>query len=689
MKKFFLQAVVLIILTCFLISCQKNYEKISEIYTEIGNEEVLLTWKCTDGENSLFKVDIEPKPLNSNEGEYPCVPEYNYYLFCNLTNNQEYTITVENYDDKNGIISRKSSKVTPSENKVDYVYSKEKPYVEVPADRNFITLKNIEGKIITFANLNTGDKKVSAKEVRILGGKLARNRSLSEENCYEQQNELLRAETPAFLHQDYEHKIKTDSSRTAFPDVVKTPDEDTFDINNPEVGQVRKVYIDTDVKFFENSSVNYIEKKEITLSAIGRNNEGKIICLVWIEDSCFSDNECNGKKVNSTLAQKLAEVFVEYYLHERDIMGEESNKIKVLDDNYEVKRELTVSDLSEWSPTGEAVNLVLYDIGNDYEDRTGGKVTNMGYFAKKDNYTKAQETKYYYDENDLVTKTNCGKYLYLDTPTCNYSINEGIVSYNNEDCVPSGRIISTIIHEFQHMIHDNNNPYGIIWYNEMLSMLMEDVLYTDLNAKYGLTKKDGPFSRLKEFNKNYYYDWTDTNFEYECYAPTYAFGAWLIRNYGGVQLLKNLSISSKDGFDAIVDSVNNLNGLSGDEAVTKEVLLEQFLVSCAIYTENSEGTDLPTFNRISGESIESYGHTSALIPIDLFSEEFEWINSKGVTTKGPSYWANDYKGDIEPNTFIIKSGYKMGNDKQYSLLFSKSKRDNKNNKLFIFIQELY
>lgn len=685
----FIKTLCLAVLAATFISCQKNYEKIDYLETEAGDTKAFVHWNYTEGDSSLVKLNISPLPNGSNAHNFPKVfrnsrKSVNYYFFSDLENEKTYTVTVENFDNDDKLISSKTATVTPSEQTENYTYSREVPYIKLSKGRNFITLKGIKNKSINFANLNIGTDTIDGNRERIVFQNIEA-RSLDAKTPL---SELYKKQfdTPYTFH-DYTASVGTDSSRSAQPRDAKNGKEkpDTFDINNPKVGtDTRTLFLENCYDFFANSIPEYVEERAVTLRGIGQ-KDGKTICLVWVADDCYDEEKCEGAKVNSELAQNLADIFVDYYLHERDIAGEESNDLNVLDDSFD-NGIFTQGKLTEWSKTGEAVNLVLYDLAKDFGKNS--PTTYMGYFIGKDYYCTDPETGRYF--TDIGKYSNCGKYIYIDTPICNLSYDEqGNESFNgnmkNGKYVPSGTIISTIMHEFQHLIFYGKKLYGQPWYNEMLSMLIEDIFFDDMSEKYGLQAKDSSRSRLSDFNRQYYYDWTQSVFDGNCYAPTYAFGAWLVRNYGGVQLIMKMCSDTKNnGFEAIVNAVNELNGFTGDNLVTKTSLLEQFLIACAITTESSEGTDLPTFNRISGEEYTSYGHTSKLDPLDLYSEEYKWSDSYNEWV-GPLFMREDLRMDIPPAVFFLRAGYLYKDCDEATFLFTNQVSDDE--EFFIFVQD--
>ncbi|MCX7030821.1 MAG: peptidase M30, partial [Spirochaetes bacterium] len=140
---------------------------------------------------------------------------------------------------------------------------------------------------------------------------------------------------------------------------------------------------------------------------------------------------------------------------------------------------------------------------------------------------------------------------------------------------------STLAHEFQHMIHFYQRAVlrdamadDDTWINEMASQVVEDLL-ADKMAVIGPRGVEGTIGtagspgntegRLPMFNK--YNDVSLSHWIYsppseslKCYSITYAFGAWLARNYGGAELLNRLMQCELTGPASIEDIVSQDTG---------------------------------------------------------------------------------------------------------------------------------
>ena len=217
------------------------------------------------------------------------------------------------------------------------------------------------------------------------------------------------------------------------------------------------------------------------------------------------------------------------------------------------------------------VNILIYDIANDAcESQTGGV---YGFFHSLDFHTDS----YYSNE------TEC--------------INVDSFFFNND---PEGSF-QTLFHEFQHLenfvnkvVLSSKDRSVSTWYNEMLSMLSEDI-FTDL---LGIALENAPANRLNFFNAYYplgFYQWrSESNYfpsgdVYISYANSYAFGAYLLRNFGGIELIKEISQNDFVDKESITKALESL-----DYGFTfSDVLLNfyQILFENKSYSLNKEFSD--------------------------------------------------------------------------------------------------
>ncbi|MBR5645831.1 MAG: hypothetical protein IKX23_04250 [Treponema sp.] len=183
----------------------------------------------------------------------------------------------------------------------------------------------------------------------------------------------------------------------------------------------------------------------------------------------------------------------------------------------------------------EKIDIIICDLFNDARTDAAGGV--FGYFFNTD---------YINTENYGNQKSNMRQCIYVDT----YWLQMWTKS-----------LYSTLAHEFCHLLNFSNKTmnYGVgfdTWFTEMLAMTAEDYLSTDL----GTTSYEGPEGRLNYFNAYYNYGytkWLSGDNVYISYANSYAFGAYLARNFGGKNLIKAIATNQYADFAAIDDALKN------------------------------------------------------------------------------------------------------------------------------------
>ena len=196
------------------------------------------------------------------------------------------------------------------------------------------------------------------------------------------------------------------------------------------------------------------------------------------------------------------------------------------------------------------INIIVYDLFGDYEKTKASKAGTLGYFWSID---------FFNEDFASDIKTNKCECIHID-------------SYFLEVAEQAQR--STIAHEFQHMLHFVNKSLNFdktseTWFNEMMSMTCEDIMQTQL----GLNDNEGPKSRLSTFNSTYPYgftNWRDGDDVFISYANAYAFGAYLVRNYG-IDFIKTLAQNQYVNKEAITNALITIDAeeKSFDQAYAK------------------------------------------------------------------------------------------------------------------------
>lgn len=228
-------------------------------------------------------------------------------------------------------------------------------------------------------------------------------------------------------------------------------------------------------------------------------------CLIWCED---------GLDVSDELLTKLQESFDKVYPVETALFGTCSD--------------YTVKDTEQFiTKANDKIYINIVKM-SEYSKNIGG------FFSTVDMY-KASYIDELNKEGPYNYKTNEARMFCI-----NYSAEPSFVD-DMDGC------ISVLIHEFQHMLRFicDNIVKGIDtdeWYNEMMSLLAEDIFSGYLGLKIDSTA----ITRL-EFFKLF------TNWGVSCwnisdfflwqasYSVSYAFGSYLLRNYGGADFLAALT----------------------------------------------------------------------------------------------------------------------------------------------------
>ena len=268
-------------------------------------------------------------------------------------------------------------------------------------------------------------------------------------------------------------------------------------------------------------------------------------CYIWVPDN-YWENGTNA--VSQSIVTNLQEKFDSMYPRITNIFG------------YPGSIENT------------RIHILIFDLLSD--NRTGNV---FGYFMSKD-YSPYDET---YHSNECCM-------FYLD-------------AYLTKDKLEMA--YSTLAHEFQHMINHYNKTLLAYntestqpWFTEMLSMLCEDMLQNYL----GISDENSPISRMQSFNTGYYqHGITEWQNSQNSYANVYAFGAYLIRNFGGIKLLSAIGKNKKNNKDSITQALQTL----GYDETFDSVFLK---FSQALIYEDSNKL---TLNKEITETLDDYEYT--------------------------------------------------------------------------------
>ncbi len=458
----------------------------------------------------------------------------------------------------------------------------------VGSDISSVTISGeLGGKKLYYALVNTSDSIIDSKYVKYPASSSAfdeiidfRSAALSS-NSFEDSYEDL--ELP-FFNSDSDTHTAHFAFKPKKPRNFSRSASATDSLSRPAKSQILSYEVGSTAKTFnivtgKNSGGNDVYTDGVPGTLRAYNDT----CNVWVIDDYYTDGTEADGKINSSRAEKIAAKFESLYPLITNVFGYEFNGLL---DDYSETEGFLYSDLDEVCDTGSKINIVIYDL---YGDTTRKDV--LGFFWSGDYYSAAFEG---------AEHSNEGKYFYID-------------SYAAIDSFDT--VISTLAHEFQHMIHfaqkdlyfegegesDTN-------FNEMLSMLCEDMMQSYL----GLADKDSPKGRLPEFELYYMNSgirsWGAGS---ASYANAYAFGSWLCRQYGGAALLQQMMENDYVNNECFVKAVNSLNGTDYDF----DDLFAQFVKACL-------GDSDYTFNKAASQKLTySDGYTNYKYPmtaINLF-----------------------------------------------------------------------
>lgn len=434
-------------------------------------------------------------------------------------------------------------------------------------------------------------------------------------------------------------------------------------------GKSHDFWADTDIS----SSISY-EQKAFTLRA------GNSSCLVWVADDCYSAALSRESKVTTAIAESIADTFAEHCGFEREVFGTESS---MMIDEYNYAN----IDMASKSATGTLVNILLYDIGNDYSSSNASGV--IGYFSSKDYYVRRPSAE---GNEKPLRYSNEGKFFYIDAPFCNYdSSATGSFKFGGTGGV-SQTVISTLFHEFQHMINFGNkvieggvsdNPS---WHNEMLSMLAEDLMAQQLGLD---AKENVAANRIPLFNRAYYNSGLteylkDTGKSIYSYSTAYAFGAWIAREYGGPDFIENMSKNAKTGMDSITDAIYATTGKS----VSPLVLYKKFIQACVYRNTFAQTYGYPTLYKSIDSRKFADGISAGLGRIDIFSSDYKYpyYDRSSDYYTGPCLISYDASGELRPYGFTI---HYVGRAISDTVVLEFSQRQAGGEQIMIYVQDSF
>lgn len=545
---------------------------------------------------------------------------------------------------------------------------------EVPQDVQTLNLSLDCAADVFMVKMNPSETGVSGRRTRYIKSVGLRSADNATENVLLPETALPQKTDSIFFRKEFEpatnfkmpHLGKpTSRSVAGFSSSVGQPLKSVAQITPTEGSTTKQIWVD------DTSAREGYSKKYATLRAVGT------YCYVWVVDDYYSPSQSSGPQINATKAAELADKFDELYGYVRHIFGNESDEmVTVVSKNGQQYED--IQDITQVSNTGEMVNIVVYDIYDDYLKSENGGV--YGYFWAKDYYSKTY-AQAMGSQAGVLNYTNEGKYFYVDS------------YFANTDSVG---IHSTLAHEFQHMINFGEKDMASlekaqtqadvlvpeVWYNEMLSMLCEDMM----QEKLGVADKNSPLARLPFFCLGYPYsgviDWLDGDDVYYSYASAYTFGAYLARNFGGPALVKEIATNNYANRQSITKALQILGYNETFDSVFKKY-------AQALVLDNPNcGADV-TLNKSAQWTSGYNGYTYPMKAIDIFNVNYEYEDKLGNLQKekvAPYLLPADSSGqfDLRPYGFTLHSvGY---TENQGTVVMEFSRPYTTSEKVYILVQ---
>jgi hypothetical protein len=376
------------------------------------------------------------------------------------------------------------------------------------------------------------------------------------------------------------------------------------------VGDYRQFWVQID-------SGNTDNWKEITAGLRASSTHANI----WIPEENYNPDGEGENRLSPAEVQAIADKFDLIYKYDTAIFGYEYGGNPNRPDEY-------------GGVDGDPkIQILVYDINGDYEKVQNSGV--FGYFWAKD-FTYGAGEGYHPNQAEM---------FYIDS--------------HFAAAYPEA-IYSTLVHEFQHMINFNvkyieKGRISDTWYDEMLSMLAEDMICPLI----GISSSNGSHpipNRIPLFLSIYWYagptEWLAGNDVLISYSNTYAFGAYLARNYGGAELVREIAGNNMTGVGS-VDAALKKYGSSWDGAVKKYG--EAF-----IFSGSSRPSDGASFDKTVTNNIGGTEYTFAAFDIwKMKNNHSNYLgasyNSMIINSPGPVAWDSGYSLDMPGYSVLVRS----------------------------------
>ena len=293
-----------------------------------------------------------------------------------------------------------------------------------------------------------------------------------------------------------------------------------------DVGDTETFYID---EYGMRSLTAVLKKREMIDTSFGSK-----ALEIWVADDLIEGNCTKAHCIDQNEVDMLAEKFLrsgsnnDIYDYVTHLYGEEWG-----DHSY-----------SNLIADNDTITILLLDIDNDNATSSGV----IGFFYEKDNFLQRD-----------VPGSNERVMFYID----------GVMYGDESNVAMQKEIYSTIVHEFTHLVQYYqkrvaHNMYVDVWLSEMIAEATEDLLATkiDYSGPRNVDPNDGSAGDADNQGSRYNY-FNSTNDEPLLiwrgnYGLVGAFGAYLLRNYGGAPMLREVLRNDLGDESAIVSAIKKI-----------------------------------------------------------------------------------------------------------------------------------
>ena len=318
--------------------------------------------------------------------------------------------------------------------------------------------------------------------------------------------------------------------------------------------------------------------------------------------------------VFETAAQKLGKKFINGYGLVSHIYGNVSDYIYTADSNDNVTK---YAPMSTYSKTGDKINIMLYDMLT---------VGNLYGFIFQGDFIKG------------YSGSNEGRFVYLDSQTL---IKQPLEAY------------STSLHEFSHAISFtqktlNNGVQWTYWFGELMAMMCEDMMQaylgisdSDVNGDLASTPK----ARLPSANYNDTWGTGLTGQDVGTYSATFMLGSWLVRKFGGVKFIRELTRNNKVDMQSILAAIAAVT----QKSYTATSLLQEYENDKFVHISGAgfdqDADTYPGNDRFTHNYTDDLGTTQPylypLTAINLWEPFYGWCDISGYSDiNGKNYISN-------------------------------------------------